>query len=83
MHQLYCNCLFGILVHLSLSLTVIQIHATQLYHASFMGNIDEVKELLEEGVNVNEPNDVCKIDTIKMDEYLSPSKLSIMSWISI
>ena len=46
---------------LSLSLTIIQVHATQLYHASFMGNIDEVKELLEGGANVNEPNDVCKI----------------------
>ena len=35
-----------------------------------MGNIDEVKELLEEGANVNEPNDVRKIDIDKMDEYL-------------
>ena len=49
-------------------LTVIQVHATQLYQASFMGSIDEVKELLEGGANVNEPNDVRKIDIDKMDE---------------
>ena len=55
---------------LSLSLSVIQVYATRLYQASFMGNTDEVKELLEGGVDVNEPNDVSKIDINKMDEYL-------------
>ena len=36
----------------------LQVGSTLLYQASFMGNTDEVKELLEGGANVNEPNDV-------------------------
>ena len=36
----------------------IQTGSTLLYQASFMGNTDEVKELLEGGADVNEQNDV-------------------------
>ena len=36
----------------------IQVGSTPLYQASFMGNSDEVKELLEGGTDVNERNDV-------------------------
>ena len=32
--------------------------STPLYQASFMGNTDEVKELLEGGADMNEQNDV-------------------------
>ena len=35
-----------------------QTGSTPLFRASFAGNIDEVKTLLEGGANVNEPNDV-------------------------
>ena len=52
---------------LHLSLPIIQIHATRLYQASFMGNIDEVKELLEGEADVNEPNDVRKIGIDKIN----------------
>ena len=36
-----------------------QTGSTPLIRASFAGNIDEVKNLLESGANVNEANDVC------------------------
>ena len=36
-----------------------QTGSTPLFRASFAGNIDEVKNLLEGGANVNEANDVC------------------------
>ena len=36
----------------------IQVGSTLLYLASFIGNTDEVKELLEGGADVNERNDV-------------------------
>ena len=36
----------------------IQVGSTPLYQASFMGDTDEVKELLEGGADVNEQNDV-------------------------
>ena len=36
----------------------VQIGSTPLYQASFMGNADEVKELLEDGVDINQQNDV-------------------------
>ena len=45
----------------SLSLTMAQVRSTWLYQASFMGNTDEVKELMDCGTDVNEPNDVSTI----------------------
>ena len=37
---------------------IVQDGSTLLYQASFMGNTEEVKELLEGGADVNEQNDV-------------------------
>ena len=39
---------------------IVQDGSTRLYQASFMGNTDEVKELLDGGADVNEQNDVSK-----------------------
>ena len=59
-----------LLLSLSLFLSLTQAHATRLYQASYIGNIDEVKELLEEGANVNEPNDdVRKIVSCSLSLY--------------
>ena len=46
-----CVCAYILCIHL-------QADSTPLYQASSMGNADEVKELLEGGADVNEPNDV-------------------------
>ena len=40
--------------------------STPLFRASFAGNIDKVKDLLEGGANVNEANDV---SLIVIDEF--------------
>ena len=39
-------------------LTCLQTGSSMLYQASFMGNADEVKELLKNGVHVDEQNEV-------------------------
>ena len=43
------------------SLSIMQVCATPLYQASFMGNTTEVKEMLEGGADVNQQNSVSRI----------------------
>ena len=42
----------------------IQTDSTPLFRASFAGNIDEVKDLLKGGADVNETNDVSLVHLI-------------------
>ena len=53
-----------------------QVHSTWLYQASFIGNTDEVKELMDGGADVNEPNDVSVSNLILL--YNTPSSNSVI-----